>query len=636
MAITDFSGWKPGDAIGYIRRDIPDFEFPPYEGERYEATVPDTLDLQERARLAIHGMTEITDPLADYEPYWIAYFRSKPPQMIHNCWQTPGLPKMLGALSLMRIMSGSEENLHVEERWMEVLLKSLGPDGLIYSPVGGRPWAHRGFPLLGFELDQEQILSPFAIGAALTAMAVLAGRDRGPMWRDALGRLVDGAIGLAVDAGEYAYFWPSANLALKEPPQDVSPLNRAFESEISVVPRGLVHAYRTLGYQPALTLARKLINYMRRYFYGADGTFFSTPGNPRKAHFHAHSRGLLAMLDYAQVSDDQEMIEFALRSFEWARRLGTNLESQYPSYDVLETPGSNLVGYFPEWTNSPEWEQSETCEVADMIGVALRLSEAGVGDYWDDADRWVRNQLAEAQLLETDWIYRVLEVGATNPETACLMPSVVGPYDTADRVPERLLGAFAGNPGANDSYTGNSHGIGHCCTINGSRGLYWVWERILRHEAGKLQVNLLLNRASPWADVDSCVPYQGRVDVKVKRPVDLSIRIPEWVAPAETRCQVNGKERELGWDGRYAQVGETKPGDVATLCFPICERTDVVHIEKQRFTLLRRGNEVVSIEPPGRYHPLYQRQHYRKNTPRWRKLTRFVGNEESALEAFFP
>ena len=55
--------------IGYIRESIPDFEVPPYEGERYEAMVPDTLDIAERARLAIRGLTGPTDPEADHELY---------------------------------------------------------------------------------------------------------------------------------------------------------------------------------------------------------------------------------------------------------------------------------------------------------------------------------------------------------------------------------------------------------------------------------------------------------------------------------------------------------------------------------------------------------------------------------------
>ena len=71
---------------------------------------------------------------------------------------------------------------------------------------------------------------------------------------------------------------------------------------------------------------------------------------------------------------------------------------------------------------------------------------------------------------------------------------------------------------------------------------------------------------------------------------------------------MNGQERALSWAGRYARVGGMVPGDVATLTFPIGERTDVVYIEKERFTLVRKGNDVVSISPPGRFCPLYQRE----------------------------
>ena len=116
----------------------------------------------------------------------------------------------------------------------------------------------------------------------------------------------------------------------------------------------------------------------------------------------------------------------------------------------------------------------------------------------------------------------------------------------------------------------------------------------------------------------------------MKQAVDLSIRIPEWEAPGETRCRVSGLERAVAWDGRYAQVGEVEPGDVEPLIFPIEERTDVVHIQKQRFTLVRKGNEVVSIDPAGRYCPLYQRQHYRDDAPRWRKVERVISHEEFA------
>jgi hypothetical protein len=195
-------------------------------------------------------------------------------------------------------------------------------------------------------------------------------------------------------------------------------------------------------------------------------------------------------------------------------------------------------------------------------------------------------------------------------------------------VAERNLGAFAGWPKANDWYVGHGSGIMHCCTGNGTRAIYYLWDHILTHEKGNLRVNLLLNRASPWADVDSHIPYAGQVDVKVKQPVNLSIRIPEWVSPEEVHCRVaDGGTRPISWDGRYAHVGSVKPGDVVTLTFPIAESTEVVYVEKEKYTLIRKGNEVVNIDPPGKYCPLYQRDHYRVNTTRWRKIERFVSKE---------
>jgi len=629
----DAKGWKKGDPIGYVRSEIPDFEIPSYNGEQYTVLVPDTLDLQERARLAIHAMTEVTDPLADYEIYWWVNFRSTPPVMMHDWHDYLIMAKFMESVPLMRIISGSKQNIHVEKSWAEIALRGLGSDGLFYTPVKGRPWFSRHTPC-PVNCNKSQLLVPFTCGRLLSAMTIFAFRDNNPLWRKAVRSLVDGLIGLAVDRGNLAYFWPNCMNASKKNSQSANETpTSAVNQENSRVPLGLVHAYRLLGYEPALVLTKKIINYMRQYFYAENGAFWQTPHNPKGAHFHSHTHGLLAMLEYAITVQDEELMEFVVRSFHWAKGLGFNLTKGEKGYEYLETPGYDLIGYFPEHSNSPEWEGSEICEVADMISVALLISEAGVGDYWDDADRWIRNMFAEGQLLSTDWIYQVSEGGFINPEITYggqfdRVVSAVGPYDTAERVPERNLGAFAGWPAANDWYVGNGPGIMHCCTANGAQAIYRIWKRILSYQDGKLKINLLLNRASSWADIMSFIPYKGRVEVKVKQALDLSIRIPEWVVPSETQCEVNNRRRSLSWDGRYAQIGSVKPNDIVILTFPIHERKNVVHIEKQRFTLIRRGNEVVYIDPPGRFCPLYQRQHYRENNPRYKEVVRFVSNED--------
>jgi hypothetical protein len=128
------------------------------------------------------------------------------------------------------------------------------------------------------------------------------------------------------------------------------------------------------------------------------------------------------------------------------------------------------------------------------------FSELGLGDYWDDADRWTRNMFAEGQLQTTDWIDRITEADAYNPPPAELLPteSIVGPWCTAESVPARSRGAFAGYPAVNDWYVRYGIGIQHCCTATSALTLYQLWKSIVSADAGRLRVNLLMNHASRW------------------------------------------------------------------------------------------------------------------------------------------
>jgi len=200
-------------------------------------------------------------------------------------------------------------------------------------------------------------------------------------------------------------------------------------------------------------------------------------------------------------------------------------------------------------------------------------------------------------------------------------------------VVERNLGAFGSTVGPNDFLAGTNaygwaylDGIAHCCTGNGSRAIYYVWENAITHDAGKVRVNLSLNRASRWVDVSSHIPYAGQIDVKVKAPVELSVRIPEWVSPEQVTCTVNDRARQAEWNGRYACLGSMREKDVAALRFPVSERTEVINVEKRSYRVLLRGNTCVAIDPPGVNVPLFHRDHYRSDAVRWRKTKRFVAD----------
>ena len=225
---------------------------------------------------------------------------------------------------------------------------------------------------------------------------------------------------------------------------------------------------------------------------------------------------------------------------------------------------------------------------------------------------------AEGQLTRIDWIDRLTggqPISAMEPVVDFGTLQGIQPqlYLSRDRVPERNLGSFAGWPTMNDWYALEGPGIMHCCTGNAARTLYQAWERLVEHEDGNsaVIVNLLLNRASPWLDVDSHLPYKGQVDLRLKQDVDLSTRFPEWVDKAKVKATIRESGHPLRWEGPIARLGKVRGGSVVTLSFPISERVEDVIVEKQAYRLTMRGNDVVKIDPPGHNCPLYQREHFR-------------------------
>src|SRR6267142_935259 len=92
----------------------------------------------------------------------------------------------------------------------------------------------------------------------------------------------------------------------------------------------------------------------------------------------------------------------------------------------------SLTGFFPEFY-VPGYRTCETDTISDMLGLAVKMSAAGVADYWDDVDRWVRNQFTEQQLTSTDWIQKA---AARSPHKE------LKPNETADKVAERNIGGF--------------------------------------------------------------------------------------------------------------------------------------------------------------------------------------------------
>ena len=239
-----------------------------------------------------------------------------------------------------------------------------------------------------------------------------------------------------------------------------------------------------------------------------------------------------------------------------------------------------------------------------MIALGIALSDAGVGDYWDDVDHIVRNQLVEQQFTDLERMRAINDHAVTaKPRQATDLAA-----DATRNVIERTLGSFGGMAGpANMS---DVSGFG-CCTGNGSLALYAAWEGIVRFCDGLATVNLLLNRASPWVDVDSYLPFEGRVRITNKSAGSLAVRIPGWVELHRVRSSIDGEAVSPQNVGRYLLMHGLKPRQVIEMVFDVPRGQESYVVHGQSYTLTYRGSTVIDISPrddsPWSY-PLYKRE----------------------------
>ena len=614
-------------------------EVPPLRGKRYQDSIPDTLDIAERCELAINALTGITDSRYDYEVYWEAEFFRNPAVMVHNHndW-VESCEGFMEALPLLRIATGSTHNPQVDNVWERVNLASIGPDGLTYEVLNGTPWSrlnpwsfHKVWMADGSVKGIEDpsltlATTPSKCARIIGTMTVYYLRDKNPVWKQTAERMIERLSDLAIEKDGFTYLpnWAYEPFAKCGPDAPMPTGWDAVDYGNLRLIQGLTQYFRATGYEPAHKLAAGLTAFGMGHteYYDPEGRFLFSPNERRDlmtskrmkrhypeardakfgGHFHNHTIGLLSMLEYAVAVKDHSTLDFVNSSFQWARE-----------------QGSPLVGFFPELIINNRYTACESCEVADMLGIAIKLTQAGAGDYWDDVDRWTRNTFAEQQLVDGSWI----------PAFAATQPAKpVASNETTDRLVERLRGSFAG--WANGNEFADTIGIQQCCLGNSARSLYYVWQGILEHKDEELRINLLLNRASPWADVYSHIPYEGRVDLKFKQACRKTlVRMPEWIASgsSEVVCKVNGAARKVGWQGRYIDAGPALPGQKIVVTLPISERTVKETIGDVPYTLEIKGNTVTTIDPPGKWGPLYRRAYYHANRAPFKTVSRFVSDE---------
>ena len=367
-----------------------------------------------------------------------------PPRFGWANWQIAS--KYIESQARMRQMCGSEQNLDVDRPMMQTFVNRIGKYGLLYFPPGSP------------DIPADTVC-PWVCARFILDMAAWHERDGNPAWVERIHAMAQGLARIAIQRFDYAYYPLESSYSAAsdswvfthrpggrhqfypytppdEPAKDQQGIEGSVKFDMGTTVRGLIKAYQLTGDEQLLEMSRKIVTWCLLPNMWNDGWEWGIAGHEHglfEGHFHGNAMPLRGMLDYAIAADDERIKQFVREAYEHGRMTGLA-----------------RMGWFPAWTTPerfgrPEWVKTlaETCGIADMLALAVALSDAGVGDYWDDVDHYVRNQLTEYQFTDPELLASI-EAAARSKvpkQNVDLKASMGG--DTRD-VRERMLGSFGG------------------------------------------------------------------------------------------------------------------------------------------------------------------------------------------------
>ncbi len=566
------------------------------KGDYSEALVPDTLDLAERGKLAVGALTTFLNAEKGYASYGQNFFNANPPYLAHFEMGPPNWGSMIEGLVMARQMSGSRDNLEIDRLTIAGMLNYLSErDPKIPS---------------GIDLGRLGIMALYQVDPKPELITISDEFAR---------RQLNAATHVE---GKGAFYWDP------EPDLGNSQLGvirhgwTVFVSGLAIHSLSRWSQYSTR--ENPMQLCRPLADYaLQQKYWQPEASPKAVVGSERAqfdGHHHSYLTMLKGLLCYAEQTNDVRLMEFVRSGYEYFR-----------------TFGLARIGAF-----------GETCSTGDMTFLAIKLSDLGVGDYWEDADQYIRNQLTEMQLTDAEKLHQLT---LSMPQGRGKNDFTKGPFDphleSQDRAIERSVGAFWSDSSHPTLIPESCMLYTICCTGTCVPALYAAWDAIVRCEDGNAQINLLLNRSSPWLDIASYLPYEGKVVIRNKSAKHIAVRIPLWVDLNSVDARIDGNAAKSSRTGRYLMFDELRSNCELEITFPVVETVETWTLnwrenefwqectnpgsawapqpEPRKYTMRFRGNTLVDIEPrdPSRGFPLYQRAKYAEDRAPMKTTTQF-------------
>lgn len=333
----------------------------------------------------------------------------------------------------------------------------------------------------------------------------------------------------------------------------------------------LLAYHRATGDAVAMKLADAYARAGLRHMFEEDGQF--APMDRSSGHVHSITSSLSGITDYAIQTGDTTMLAQCMRIME--RGVPAYHSSWGWGDEVFPDHPANLAG------------RGEINQTGDVVRTALLLGAVGHPEYYEMAERWLRGMLLPTQHREDE--LRAYMHDTANPES-----------DAKRDVIRRSVGGYAMQL-PNDRMREGDWPITTLDITSGAvHALAACYAQRVTKDGDACYVNLLFDYDDPEIQIESSLPFEGRIDFRMNNSGILRIRIPQWVDRDSLRVTVDGATAPLVIHEGYLNIH----GQSGAVGFDVPCRVEKETVDNTEYTTTWVGNQIVDITPRGKVSPI--------------------------------
>jgi hypothetical protein len=499
-----------------------------------------TIAMETYARRSYNYLARMVD--SEHLPYFNIFWGS--PSMAAHDWPDFGdvMSRQLQGAIMGRQMTGDE--VPTEKIWLEKILSYINPEtGLLTRPKTSY---------------STPIADPGDAALTLYALVTAFADRRDERLEKTAIKMVDSLLDAAESAG----------------------IPAGFQGGFGI--KSAMACARYLGYEPALALAKKMVDFIfeKEPLFTPDNTF------RHGGHMHGNLRCLVGAADYALFTHQPILYSRINALYQYVRSQATSF------------------GFLPESIGRKgDVISCETCAIMDYLGLAITLANHGHPEYWENIERIARNQLIESQVVDVLWLVS----DPSRPDSAQFSWQAIG---------ERMVGGYAGwsspthilaaRETLNAQWGGpelrdRTRAFQNCCGGSGTHAFFEVWKNSARFENNILSIHLHLDKSLPQAEIRCYQPYCGRLTIRLMESCQVRVRIPEFIQPSEMQVEVEGSVIEGRVWGNYLEINDLPMGKEVRVSYPLRITTELVQIGNPGFRqypyrVTWKGATVVKME----------------------------------------